>query len=44
MSLRNSARTGRDVYWTRRGMDEFGGVGEIVGDFGSSVDGICGIF
>jgi len=25
MSLRDSARTGRDVYWTRRGVDEFGG-------------------
>ena len=25
MSLRDSARTGRDVYWTRRGIDEFGG-------------------
>jgi hypothetical protein len=25
MSLRDSARTGRDVYWTRRGIDELGG-------------------
>ena len=25
MSLRDTARTGRDVYWTRRGIDEFGG-------------------
>ena len=25
MSLRNSARVGRDLYWTRRGIDEFGG-------------------
>ena len=25
MSLRNSSRVGRDLYWTRRGIDEFGG-------------------
>lgn len=25
MSLRDTARTGRDVYWTRRGIDELGG-------------------
>lgn len=25
MSMRDSARTGRDVYWTRRGIDELGG-------------------
>ena len=25
MSLRDTARIGRDIYWTRRGIDEFGG-------------------
>ena len=25
MSLKDSARVGRDLYWTRRGIDEFGG-------------------
>ncbi len=25
MSLHDSARTSRDLYWTRRGIDEFGG-------------------
>ena len=25
MSLKDMARTGRDVVWTRRGVDEFGG-------------------
>lgn len=25
MSFKNAGRTGRDVYWTHRGIDEFGG-------------------
>ena len=25
MSLRSSARTGRDAFWARRGIEEFGG-------------------
>jgi len=25
MSLRNMAKTGRDVFWSRRGVEEFGG-------------------
>ena len=25
MSLRDTARIGRNLYWTRRGIDEFGG-------------------